>query len=86
MLQVTCQTESVIQWASAVCALMAALFWLWSAVTKLPPSKITFASIDDILPAIRKQSWRSAVAAIFAALAAILQAALINASTCINLG
>ena len=71
---------SIAQLISAVAAILAAVFWLWSALVHIP------ANLDMMLsgpksPAgyMKKQSKLSAVAATFAAVAALTQAFVIYA-------
>jgi hypothetical protein len=86
LLKISCEAIALMQWTSAGFALLAAVLWLLSAMVKLPPSQITFESIDHIVPALKKQSRISAAAAICAAVTAVIQAILIAAPTCISLG
>jgi len=79
----------IINYLSAVSAIIAAFFWFTSAVIK-PKKKAkepdetgwTEASISingsDLSDLIKEQSKRSATAAIFAGIAAILQAIAVN--------
>jgi hypothetical protein len=75
---------------SAAFAILAATLWLWSSMTKtpdrLPPGqqKNLFSIFDDIHVSLKRQSKRSAWAAMAAAIAAALQAALVFAPVCIT--
>jgi hypothetical protein len=81
----SCDTISYLQWASAAAATLAAFFWLLSSIVKLPPDQITWEAMNDLVPAMRRQGRRNAVAAIFAGIAASIQAVLIMMPTCIKL-
>lgn len=80
-----CDIIADLQWASATSAGIAALFWFLSSIGKLPPDQITWNTIDSIIPAIRRQGKLNAIAAVFAGVAAAIQAALIMMPTCIKL-
>jgi hypothetical protein len=86
MFQFSCGTVSTLQWASAGFAFLAAVLWLASAMVKLPPPQITWNSIDDIVPALQRQSRWSAAAAVCAAVSAVVQGVLVSDPTCISLG
>jgi hypothetical protein len=64
--------------------------WLWSSLTKTPdrlpqgPQKNLFLIFDDIHVSLKRQSKRSAWAAMAAAIAAAVQAALVFAPVCIT--
>jgi hypothetical protein len=85
-----CASASALETISAIFAILAAALWLWSARTKTPdrlpegPQKNLFSIFDDIHVSLRRQSKRSAWAAIAAAIAAAFQAALVFAPVCIN--
>jgi hypothetical protein len=70
---------AIFTWGSIASALLAAGFWFWSAAVKLP-KEITsgYGGVGGSMQALgdnlRFQSRLSAVAAIFAGLAALLQA------------
>ncbi len=82
----TCHVAGVLEWASAAFAFAAAGFWFWGSVIKLPPDKITWKSIDQVIPALRRQGFRNAIGAGCAAAAAFIQGVLLMAPTCIKLG
>jgi hypothetical protein len=84
MIHVSCGSVSVLQWTAAGFAVLAAVFWLLSSLVRIPP--LTYAESDKLPPALRRQGKLSAAAALCAAIAAIIQAILIVAPTCINLG
>jgi hypothetical protein len=71
--------------------LVAAGFWLWSALTPVPkrlrpgPAPNLFDIFDEIHVSLARQSRRSAVAAGAAAISAALQAVLIFAPACITM-
>jgi hypothetical protein len=87
----TCATVAALQVSSAVAAIAAALFWLWSALTPVPkrlrhgPAPNLFDIFDEIHVSLSRQSRRSAVAAGAAAISAALQAVLIFAPACISM-
>jgi hypothetical protein len=85
VLKISCETIALMQWTSAGFAFMAAIFWLASAMVKLPKPQIGYDTVDDIVPALQRQGRWSAAAAICAAVTAAIQAVLIAAPTCINL-
>jgi hypothetical protein len=85
-MKVSCDAVAMLQWTSAGFAFAAAVLWLASALVKLPADKIGYDTVDDIVPALRRQSRWSAAAAICAAVTALIQAALIAAPACIRLG
>ena len=58
--------------ASVIFAAVAAGFWIWSSTVKFP-ERTTIGNLDDIYPLLRKQSRRSAWAALSAAAAALFQ-------------
>ena len=86
-----CVTVAALQLLSAIAAITAAGFWLWSALTSVPqrlkpgPAPNLFDIFDDIHVSLGRQSRRSAVAATAAAIAAVLQAILVFAPTCITM-
>ena len=84
-MHLSCEFVSALQWFNAGSASLAAVFWLLSSLVKLPPDQITWTTIDQIVPALRKQGRLNAIGAVFAALAAALQAFLIITPTCINM-
>jgi hypothetical protein len=68
--------HACLQWASAISALIAAAFWLWSAVAHIPDMPdMMLAGPNSPAGYMKRQSRWSAVAAIFAAVSAIAQAA-----------
>ena len=73
-----------LQWFSAGCAGGAAVFWFAASLVKLPPDQIRFDTIDEIVPALRRQSKLNAIGAIWAALAAATQAVLVLAPSCFS--
>jgi hypothetical protein len=87
----TCATVAALQVSSAVAAIAAASFWLWSALTPVPkrlrpgPAPNLFDIFDEIHVSLARQSRRSAVAAGAAAISAALQAVLIFAPACITM-
>ncbi len=66
----------MLQWITALGGIGAAGFWIWSAVVTIPDFLQTRisgpGSITDIM---QKQSWRSGIAALCAAVAALAQTA-----------
>lgn len=67
-----------LQWISIIAAFLAAFFWFWSSLVAIPT--ITFAIIKDGVvkrppheAAFRRQSRMNAIAAAFAAIAAVAQ-------------
>lgn len=82
-MHLTCENVAIIQWGAAVVALLAAVFWLSAFFVKIPD--LTYDT-SKLLTALRTQSKLNAVAALFAAIAALLQGTLIMMPTCINLG
>jgi hypothetical protein len=66
-MKVSCDTVALLRWISAGFAFLAAALWLGSALVKLPADKIGYGTVDDIVPALRRQSRWSAGAAICAA-------------------
>jgi hypothetical protein len=86
-----CATVAVLQLLSAAAAIVAAGFWLWSALTPVPkrlrpgPAPNLFDIFDEIHISLARQSRRSAVAAGAAAISAALQAVLIFAPACITM-
>jgi hypothetical protein len=62
-------------------ALIAAFFWLWASFTEIPPfPDVGFDAdttvFEPVRTALRLASWRNAMAAFFAALAAVSSAVL----------
>ena len=82
MAHLDCGLVSTLQWVGAASAGLAALFWFISACTKFGR---TLADHDTLPDRLNRQSNWSALAAVFAAVAAAIQAVLVKASTCINL-
>jgi hypothetical protein len=79
------QYTQILNYASAVCAFFAAVFWFWSAIARAKPTEPESdesgffpASITvnngDLAKTLKKQSMLSGIAALFAGLSAILQA------------
>jgi hypothetical protein len=87
----TCASVAILQISSAIAAIAAAGFWLWSALTPVPkrlsagPAPNLFTIFDEIHVSLALQSRRSAVAACLAAISAALQALLIFAPACITM-
>jgi hypothetical protein len=85
-----CASASGFEMTSAAFAILAAALWLWSSLTKTPdrlpegPQKNLFSIFDDIHVSLKRQSKRSAWAAMAAAIAAALQAAFVFAPVCIT--
>jgi hypothetical protein len=85
-----CASASGFEMISAAFAILAAALWLWSSLTKTPdrlpqgPQKNLFLIFDDIHVSLKRQSRRSAWAAMAAAIAAAVQAALVFAPVCIT--
>jgi hypothetical protein len=66
----------LINWITIVSGLMAAVFWLWSALVRVPNYVETMVNERGSIPwAIKRQSRLSAVAAVFTAIAVLAQAA-----------
>jgi len=71
--------EVLLNWVAVVCAFIAALFWFCSASTRLP-KEITIGfggsggSAQELGDKLRLQSRFSAIAAVFAGIAAAAQA------------
>jgi hypothetical protein len=66
-----CEFKTVLEWATAALALLAALFWFastWSGRTSF--RKMSVGMFDE---ALRKQARNSAIAAAFAGLSAVSQ-------------
>ena len=87
-----CTVASVLQLCSALLAIAAAILWFAASLTRTPspippgPLKGTlFDLFDEIHLSLSKQSRRNAQAALCAAGAAVLQAVLVWAPTCINM-
>jgi hypothetical protein len=84
-----CASASGLEITSALFAILAAVLWLWSSLTNTPdrllqgPQKNLFLIFDDIHVSLKRQSRRSAWAAMAAAIAAALQAALVFAPICV---
>lgn len=76
-MEFSCEVIGILQWISAGCAAGAAAFWFAASLVRLPPDQIRFDTIDDIVPALRRQSMRNAIGAVLAAAAAGIQAVLI---------
>jgi hypothetical protein len=76
-----CTMETWMQVASGIAALIAAIVW-WLASCVKGPKVLTYDAGEALLSSIRKQSHLNACAALFAALAAILQALLAFMPTC----
>lgn len=61
---------------SIVTGLIAAVFWLWSALVHIPPLlETTFVGPGSITEIMKKQSRLSAIAALFTAASVLAQAA-----------
>ena len=73
---------SLTNWIAIITSLLAAGFWLWSALVRLPPDQVeTMENDPKSLPSILKQqSSLSAIAAILTAVSVFAQAvfALLN--------
>jgi hypothetical protein len=70
----------VLQWISVVTAFLAAVFWFWSAVVRLPtkyPFGVRVKQAQDLNDAVRKQSKPSAWAAFFAGVSALAAIAMV---------
>ena len=68
--------HACLQWVSAISAIIAAAFWLCSAVVRIPDTlDMMLAGPKSPAGYMKRQSRWSAVAAIFAAISAIAQAA-----------
>jgi hypothetical protein len=66
----------LINWITIVSGLMAAVFWLWSALVRVPNYVETMVNERGSIPwAIKRRSRLSAVAAVFTAIAVLAQAA-----------
>lgn len=84
-----CSTISGMQIIVALLSLLAAVFWFISSRVKMPNTafdEMPMADMGEISKAFGRQSAWNAAAAICAAAAAFLQAFLVYAPTCINLG
>jgi hypothetical protein len=85
---IICASASGLE-TSAAFAILAAALWLWSSLIKTPdrlahgPQKNLFLLFDEIHVSLKRQSRRSAWAAMAAAIAAALQGALVFAPLCI---
>jgi hypothetical protein len=85
VIHLSCGTEFWMQIAGALFALAAAMLWLLSAVVRMPSTAIDQLAIEDlgtISESFGRQSRRSALAAVSAAIAAILSAVLVFSPTC----
>jgi hypothetical protein len=76
-----CTSETWIQFASGLAALVAAIVWFLASRVSTP-TVLTYDAGDALLSGIRKQSRLNAWAALFAAMAAILQVPLAFMPTC----
>lgn len=86
MIHLSCGSIAFVQWVGAAFALAAAVFWFAASVARLPADQITWQSIDEIVPSLRRQGRLNAFAAGCAAIAALIQGFLLVTPTCINLG
>jgi hypothetical protein len=86
-----CATVAALQVSSALAAIVAAVFWLWSALTPVPkrlragPAPNLFDIFDEIHVSLARQSRRSAIAAGAAAVSAAMQVVLIFAPACLTM-
>lgn len=69
----------ILNWSSVTFAVLAAFFWFWSAVVRLPKTiNSGYGGIggtaQELGDKLRNQSFRSAVGAVCAAIAALCQA------------
>jgi hypothetical protein len=85
VVQITCETIGVWQWIAAGFAILSAGLWTAASLFKVPPPPISYETIDEIAAALKKQGRFNAGAALSAAVAAVIQSALIVAPTCIHL-
>jgi hypothetical protein len=76
-----CIAEHWLQFGSGICALIAAVVW-WKASRSKVPHPITFDNIDTFSNSAVRQSRLNALAALFAAIAALLQFPLAFMPTC----
>jgi hypothetical protein len=83
--QMTCETVGVWQWVAGGFAFLSAGVWIAASLFKFPPPPISYETLDEIAAALKKQGRFNAGAAICAAVAAVIQSALITARTCIHL-
>jgi hypothetical protein len=89
MSHLSCTAVSYLQIATVIFAGLAALLWLLASLVKMPSTdanKLAIGDMGEISNSFRRQSRLNAAAALSTALAVILQALLIYAPTCINLG
>jgi len=67
--------HTCLQWVSAISPIIAAAFWLWSALVHIPDMPdMQLAGPNSPAGYMKRQSRWSAVAALFAAISAIVQA------------
>ena len=81
-MQMSCDTQGLLQWMSAGLAFLAAAFWFCTVLVRIPP--LTYTEADELPRALRKQSLLNGIAAACAAGAAVLQAVLILAPSCVK--
>lgn len=89
MSHLACSTVSWMQLAAALSGGSAALLWLRASLVRMPSTafnEMPMNNMGQISRAYWRQSRWNAAAAIFTAIAAILQAFLVYAPTCINFG
>jgi hypothetical protein len=85
----TCSTASSLQLAAASLAALPAVLWFRASFVRMPPTAFDVSPMDsmgNISRAFGRQSRWNAAAAISMAIAAALQAYLVYAPTCFNLG
>ena len=76
-----CEAVGVWQWGAGGFAVLSAVLWIATSLSKVPPPPITYETLDEITAALKKQGRFNAAAAI----AAAIQSFLILAPTCIHL-
>ncbi len=85
MFPLNCALTGYAQWAVAIFSVLAAVFWLASALVRTPVTdadKMPINGLGDIGKSMKRQSRWSAAAAVCAALAALGQILLVGAPAC----
>jgi hypothetical protein len=83
-MHINCGWVTAFQWGIVACGVLAASLWFKASLIRIPP--MTYAEVDNVVLALRRQSRMNAFAAAFTALAVLFQVLLIYAPTCVNLG
>ena len=81
----TCDAVSIWQWIAGGFAILSAVLWIAASLFKVPPSPISYETLDGIAAALKKQGRYNAAAAVAAAITAGIQAYLLFSPTCIHL-